>query len=303
MVITGSKDSYEIVKQVADAEAYRLFLCEQHSDSSECLLQIAKKVADNGHLDRVAFLLSELKNAATEIDQDYAEKMQGEKHDSLNYDLGFPNLVESFSYLKKSQKHKVNILTFRCVELIKQMVPLGNITDKDGLRVDLRTSAWFLGKILKILGLVHALKISVNLMNDQNILIEPEHHYVLIFDWMSATIHPNQIPVNNRRQDIAGLARAVISVLGGDWRQSYIPDDKEEPFTLYAANRFKLNQKRKKLDYRNEAFNKYTDFLFRLAQGHESDANRAHDNFYCLIDQLWKREFYPFTTKPLGGNR
>jgi len=37
----------------------------------------------------------------------------------------------------------------------------------------------------------------------------------------------------------------------------------------------------------------------RLESGIIGKAKKAHEDFYQLVDSLWKREFYPFTTKPL----
>jgi hypothetical protein len=154
------------------------------------------------------------------------------------------------------------------------MVPLINITAKDRLRVDLRTSAWIMGKLLKLLSFAHGEKTSVSLVSGNNILIEPNEHYTLIFDWSAARIYSSDIPREQRRQEIACAAKAVIVALGGNMETETFPNDEESSA-------------------------QYTEHLLQLASGSESNAGKAHEKFYELIDSLWERAYHPFMTKPL----
>lgn len=266
--------SYSVGKRVGNTNKYRLYLCNEKGTEHQCLLQIATDATHNGALDRAAYILGELKRKSDELETEYAT-VKKDQEVFLNYDLGFPELVDSFICQEQGGR-RINILAFRNVEGVNSMVPLINITAKDRRRVDLRTSAWIMGKLLKLLGFAHGCGISVNLMTANNILIEPDEHYVLIFDWSVARTHSEAVPAETRREEISQAAQAVITILGGNLETGVFPDDGEK------------------------GFKPYTEHLLRLARGCESNAERAHRSFYELIVSLWKREFYPFTTKLLN---
>lgn len=260
---------YKIGKLVGQTDEYRLYTCKQEGRDSELLLQIAREAQFNGKLDRAAYVLRELSRRASEIEEEYTKKFPGKQ---LNYDLAFPHLVNSFICPEQGRR-RVNVLEFFNVEEVGKMVPLINIT-KDRLRVDLRTSAWIMGKLLKLLTFVHSEGICARLVTMNNVLIEPTKHYVLIFDWSQAlTGLPDTIPPGERRRDIAAAALAVIAVLGGS-PEAGIPE-------------------------RDEVNSKYIDFILALAKGRTTDAMKAHHDFYEIVDGLWPREYYQFTTKSL----
>jgi len=272
MEIKNDSRLYQIGKGVAETGNYRLYLCRD--GPKECLLQIATSVEYNGELQRAAYILRELQRRADELEEEYA-LVKTNPDAMLNYGLGFPELVDSFVYQEQGGRW-INILAFRSIEDIGKLVPLLNITEKDRLRVDLRTSAWIMGKYLKLFVFTHSEGISIGLNSGNNILIEPDQHYVVIFDWTAAQIRSEKIPVETRRQEISQAAQAVITALGGNLETGTFPDDGDKNST------------------------KYADYLLQLARGNESNAKRAHAKFYELIDSLWKREYYPFTTKLLG---
>jgi hypothetical protein len=270
--IEGQKNIYQVVKLVGDIEGvYEIFMCIQKETERQCLLLVALDKKYNGMLDRAALILKELEEQAGMLEEEYSKIRKDEK-DMLNYQLGFPELVDS---IVREDKRKIIILAFRKVEKVKDMVPIINITEKDKLRVDLRTSAWIFGKLLKLLTFAHSIGISLGRLDDSNILIEPSKRYVLVFDFSKAQIHTGSIPAETRRQEIAHAAQSVINVLGGNLKTGVFPNDGDA------------------------AFGEYTECLLRLARGSESRAKNAHTNFYELIDKYWPRELYPFTTKPL----
>lgn len=273
MIIKSSTHQYTVGERAGNASLYRLYLCAQEETNRQCLLQIAANASDNGALDRAAYILKELKKRSDELEEEYAQVKKNPDR-FLNYDLGFPEIADSF-ICKEQGDRRINILAFRSVENPKDMVPLNIITDIYELRVDLRTSAWIMGKTLKMLDFAHSADISVNLMSSRNILVERNQHYVVIFDWSRAETHQGNIPREIWQKDISELARAIIRTLGGDFKKGSISYDGDE------------------------SYEKYTEYLFDLADGREGDAKRAHKNFYELIDSFWKKEFYPFTTKPL----
>lgn len=277
MIIRSKTHSYRIGRKVSDTSEYRLFLCIQQGIKRECLLQIASTTKRNGGLDRAAYMLSELKRRADELEIEYA-KVKTNPKDFLNYDLGFPELLESFISPEQGGR-RINILAFRNVENINQMVPLSNIINKDNQRIDLRTSAWIMGKALKLLTFFHSEFISPIIITGNNLLIEPSQHYVLIFDWSKAQIFADNLgilPYSQRKLDISGLAQTVITALGGNCKTGEFPHEE------------------------NPAFGSYTKFLWDLAQANISSTDRAHARFYNLIDSLWEYKYYPFTTLPIN---
>ncbi|MFA4846318.1 MAG: hypothetical protein WC654_07235 [Patescibacteria group bacterium] len=271
MKITSPTHSYEVGDQVAEASGYNLYLCKQEGTGRQCLLQVAVDVTGNGALDRAAFLLKELKRRADELEAEY-EKVKKDPKSTLNYDLGFPELVDSFVSEEQGGR-RINILAFRNVEDVSRMVPIGNIVEKDRQRVDLRTSAWVMGKSLKLLAFAHGMGISIKRVDTTNILIEPDQHYVVFFDLSEAeTYSDGMVPGEQRGADIAQAAQAVIAILGGDYESMSIPDDDDGKYK------------------------RYTDHLLGLAGGSQHDAHSAHTRFYELVDELWEHGFYPFTT-------
>lgn len=271
--IRSDSHAYQIFNQVAESVDYRIYVCRQDGAGRECLLQIAAASSQNGGLDRAAYLLKTLEVRATELEAEYAA-IRTDPKSVLNYQLGFPEVVDTF-VCREQGNRRVNVLAFRSVEKVGQMVPLRNITARDKLRVDLRSSVWIMGKLLKLLVFTHGENIAIRQLGGRNILIEPDQHYVVLFDWAGAESYPEEIPEAIRRQEIAQAAKSVITVLGGDLATGTFPDDGDPGFA------------------------KYTKFLLQLAAGHYRNAQKAHAKFYELADSLWPREFYPFTCHSL----
>jgi len=275
MTIRGPTNSYVKGELVAETDVYRLYLCQQEGTDRQCLLQVAKDVAQNSILTRFAYILERLISYAEELEAEYA-KVKKDPKEMLNYRLNFPELVETFVFAEQGGR-QINILAFREVDEISRMVPLTNITRKDHLRVDLRTSGWIMGKLLKLLKFAHSQGFTVKL-DGSNILIEPDEHYVLIFDWAGIEIFADEtVPDEVVREQISQAAEAVVAVLGADPVAGEFPND-GEPY-----------------------FDQYTAHLMHLVREGESSADTAHREFYELIDGLWPREFYQFKTHPLNG--
>ncbi len=266
-IVQGKEFSYHVGSLVAKTGSFQFYLCEQVETGRSCFLQVALEVEKNGVLDRASYLLRELLDRSDKLEEEYA-KVKEDPKDLLNYQLGFPELVETFL---SSKGFRVNILAIREVEQPQNMVPLARMVHKDRLRVDLRTSVWIMGKLLKILTFAHDQGIAIGQVSAGNIMIEPDQHYVVVFDWSAAQILTDEVPRATQQAEISQAAQAVILALGGKVGARFIPDDGEE------------------------GYDPYTNHLWRLAEGVESNAGKAHERFYGLVDGLWKREFYPFT--------
>jgi hypothetical protein len=274
MQIVNGSCRYEVGEAVAGAVEYRLYLCQKVGTDRGLLLQITREPAYNGGLDRAAFTLNELARKAEEVEADYA-KIKKNPKSFVNYNLGFPEVVDSFVCPEQGGR-RINILAFRYVDDVTQMVPLVNITDKDRMRVDLKTSAWMMGKLLKMLTFAHNEGVTIGQLGGNNILIEPERHYVVLFDWSAAQMHTGEISEQMRKTEIATAAKSVIVVLGGNPETGEIPNDGGDDFAPY------------------------TDFLLRLSRGEESEAKKAHMQFYELLSEVGWKGFHPFTTHKLG---
>lgn len=268
MLIKNGDIEYDVGKQVAETKNYRLYLCRQIGTDRECLLQIAANNSHNGSLDHVAFLLQQLKKTADEIEAEYA-KIKTNPNDFLNYDFGFPVLIDKFICDTQGNR-RINILAFKSVNKIRNMVPIANIITKDKQRVDLRTSVWIIGKLLKILVFTHGQGITIGRIDANNILIEPDEHYVTIFDWSDSLI-ASEI---NQQEEIQKITQIIIQLLGGNYTDNFFPDT-------------------------NEFLTPYTDFLLLLVNGGYRDAKRAHTELYDIADAIWPRAYYPFTSYQL----
>ncbi|HCC23096.1 TPA: hypothetical protein DF272_02865 [Candidatus Falkowbacteria bacterium] len=265
---------YEVAKLVGEDShgRYRLYRCRVPGVDREYLLQIASEFKHNGSLDKAAFFLRELKRVADELEAEYNRLEPGKM---LNYHLSFPELVDSF-VCEEQGNRRVNVLAFRNVDVIKRLVPIANIVEIDALRCDLRSSAWVMGKLLKILVLTQSMKVVINQVNGANTLLDADQHYVVIFDWADSEIQSGEILAAVARREIGNAAFTVIDLLGGDYKTRTFPEDESE----------------------SAAYAEYTAFLLGMADGHHKDAAKAHRDFYAVVDKYWSREFYPFTTHP-----
>lgn len=274
MNLKGRHGEYRVIgDRVAETETYRLYLCEQGKTGRECLLQIALSVAGNAALDRMSYFLREFQVEAEELEKEYATVRTDPKA-VLNYGLGFPEVLDDFVAAEQGGR-RVNILAFRCVDAVNALVPVQNIITKDSKRVDLRTSAWILGKLLKLLTFAHSQGVVVGRLDGTNVLIEPNKHYVLVFDWSGARIELGHVSTETARQEIMAVAQLVIALLGGDYQKRFVPEQSMD-----------------------DGFALYTQHLFELAAGSCADAKSAHTAFYQLVGSqglAWKG-FHPFTS-------
>lgn len=262
MKIESDNDTYEIGKLVAKNRHFRVRECV-NSKGRELLFQVAVEKYDS-KLSRNAWVLTRLKQQSDDI-----EKTTDEFY---NYDLGFPELVDEF-VLKRQGHRKVNVVGFREVPKLESVIPLIKFW-KNSTFVDLRTSAWIFGKLLKIISFAHSNRIEINKITGNNILIEPDKHYVIVFDWSDSVIHPGDISLATTRNEIREAAKACIRTIG--------------------------NLDKAAVDKKDQ---KYVQFLRSLSVDGASSAFHIHEVFYKLVDSLcedpdsmWKPGFHKFTT-------
>lgn len=273
-IVRGLKGNYQVLKKIGVSEDFTVYQCSLE-DGRSALLKIASAIEYNSVLDREAFLLDFLRERAESVEKEFVESGLA-KDTKLNNHFCFPEMVESFIAADQGNR-RVNILGFFDIaEKLSDLVPLTHLRSRDKVLIDARTSVWILGKLLKFFVFTHNQGVAINNLSGGNILINRDHHFVAIFDWTEAEIFPaDKISHEISSAEIKQVAEEVIHALGGISEDDYTPREKEQPQV------------------------KYELFLARLLSGKHSYAIRAHQEFYKLVDQLWPREFYPFTAHPV----
>lgn len=271
--LRGTTAEFTVVKLIGKTKTFNLYICKADGDDRQLILKIATAVEYNGLLDREAFLLRSLRTRAEELEAAYARVKKGPE--MLNYQICFPDIVDSFIAAGQGDR-RVNVLRFTGVDDVGELVPLRHVVSRDRVRVDPRTSAWIMGKLLKALAFFHGEGVFVDHLNGDSILIERKQHYVVVFDWVTAAQYPDEVPVDDVVKDISDAAREVIIVLGGDPDMGTLPPDAQLEDGRYAA------------------------MLHSLASGRYTDAGEAHAEFYKLIRVLWPRAYHPYTSYPLN---
>lgn len=267
-----SKKSYVVNARVAETETFTAYSCAPEGTASDThLLKIAKEPKHNALLDREAYILKLLFDESKKQEEAYQKAHPGSEV-KMNYHLTFPMLVETFISIDQKWRRVLILHVGHAVQSLSELTPLINIERREGLRIDQRSSAWIMGKVLKALVFAHGVGIIVNNLSRNNILLQKEEHLVMIFDWSGAELTDETATKNP--DDIAQLARAIIRAMGGDLERGTIPEDAD-------------------------SFVEYNNMLRRFALGKARSAQKAHEEFYSLVDKLWPREYYPFTTHPL----
>jgi len=281
--VEGPEGPYEVFfdptrgehKGVGFTPQYDLYQCVQIPTGRQCLLQIASHRRFSGNLDRAAYYLRQLRAEALRVEEEYA-RVKTDPKEMLNYQLGFPELVASF-VSEQQGRRRINILAFDCADEMHELSPLRNIPFVDRERIDTKTSAWILGKTLKILAFVHESNIGIGTLDITKVIVHPNGHIPILFDWSSATSYTGGVSRDAQRSEIMGLARATIIALGGDPMSRTIP-----------------------LEGNEEDFEPYVEILRQLAGGRFQSASAAHEAFYGVVTSIWTPgRFHPWTTFPL----
>lgn len=260
--MTNFSDLYDLQSLVAKNNRFELFQCNNKS-GEEFLYQVPTEIGDE-HVDTNVFFLDKL-NALSNDVQALSETV-------LNYNLGFPSVVDRFVEDEKSSY----VLKFNGVEQISDIIPIIKL-HKEGFKVDLRTSAWIMGKLLKTLSFAHANKIEICDISANNILIYPNMHYVIVFDWSKAEL--TKITSVIAKREIKKAANVLIKAVGGDLESARLCD----------------------------ADDLYISYIEKLADNGETSAAKAHTIFYGVVDELcsipgsvWKSGFHEFKTQKIG---
>ncbi len=271
-VSVSGKCDYLVGKPLGGNSRFNLYRASSNAyPDQDFILKIAKTTAQNPLLEREAFIFSIMNDEAKRLEEEYARVTEGKGF--LNYQVGFPVLVETF--LADSQDNRRVIVASLSSENISNFVSLSMVRERDRVRVDPKTSAWIMGKLLKILAFCHNQKIINKNISCGNVLIERGNHLVTVYDWSTASIHNEGIPQADSREEIKCATREVVRVLGGNIVSGEIPDDKQL------------------------VDGKYQEFLIKLLSGSYSNAKEAHSRFYEVVEAVWGRKFHPYASYPL----
>jgi hypothetical protein len=273
--------TYTAGKHIGGTGTFTLYECSSSGGSASsteagrcCILKIAASPEHNGVLDREALVLRRLYDAATRLECEFAQaKPMAKKR--LNYQFMFPNSLATFVSEEQMARRILILGLGYAADRLSDLVPLNFLELRRGVRIDRRTSAWVLGKSLKVLSLAHGIGIMNRNVCRDNILINitERNHGVALFDWSQATIG-QRVDEKGGAEEIAKLAQAVIFALRGDASNGNLPSEETD-------------------------FQEYDEFIRMLALGREGDAFKAHQDFYRIVRRIWKKEYYPFTTYPI----
>lgn len=269
--LNSPTQEYGVGERLGETDTFTIYACTLPNGANG-ILKIATAKEHNGILDREAFVLQTLQELAVLIEERTAEREPGKGE--MGYKHFFPELIEGFIAVDQGERY-VLILGFS--EVAKELIdlaPLEHLILRDRVRVDPKTSVWIMGKLLKLLDFAHRQGISVTI-NGENILINREHHKVLIFDWSQSIIKGGPVEADIACEEISQAAREVIKALGGDPETGNLPADDQ-------------------LDS-----DWYQELLWSLASGHEDNASEAHTHFYNLVRPVWPSKFHPFTAYPV----
>jgi len=257
------------ISPLVQTSTYRIYLTVSKKDQIEGLMKITTDPKYNIVLEQETGLLKMLRQKAETFDKNAAAAGQ----QTPNYGAFFPRFVNDFM----ADDRKAILLGFdACIETYKQLQPLSLLTQSD--RIDLQSSVWVLGKLLKTLDFIHRQGFAVGNVSADNILLETDLHGVFVLDFSSAS-------TRFKSNEIAQAAQIVWNAAGGT-------ETSNPPFDEGVMSK--------------ESYEKYVAFLSKILAGGE--ANLIHKELYTLSDEIWprvpiegggtKRPFHEFCVYP-----
>lgn len=269
MVVTGENANYEIVQKLGSTEYLSYYICTTSSAKDRWqILAIAAQIKHNVMIDRTTYLLKRLCEYSELYEQEFA-KAPEHSGQRIHYDWLFPQVMDEFTLYEQGER-RVAILDFLDVDLHKAFA-LMQLIDKRK-RVDLRTSAWIMGRFLKLLSFLHECDVSAPIIIS-NFLLEPQNHRLLMVNWTNGVLGENLTPAQ-RCFAIKQAAESTLLLLDAN----------------YGNGRWHYDHKMEDCEA------EYIDCLASMHRGDFTDAIDAHIQFYATVEKLWGRAFYPFTT-------
>lgn len=271
-IIHSKTTDYAVLQLVGKTPDYNVYIVQDQADDQEYLLKIAADATRNGLLDREAFLLQDIRE---EIERrNDGHKRRNKTDHGLGYQRCYPRLAQSFLVPEQGNR-RANIIAIYGTESVSDLVPIEQWRTREQVRLDPKSSAWIMGRLLKIFTLSHPFGIEMGKINGGNILVNPHEHHVVLFDWTHARHHDGVLSSKIARREIADATKQVVLALGGDLETGKLPPSDQ------------LTDSR------------YEDYLRQLAAGRHTDPVSTGAEFYELIGDMWESAFHPFTTIPI----
>ena len=270
-VIRSPTTSYTVVKPLGRTPTYNVYLVNDKADGGWCMLKVSAGTQGNGRLDREALVLKDIQ---AEVERLRASEKSGVTDGALRYEKCFPRLRESFLF-KEQGNRRVNVIDIVDTDAVHSLVPLEQWRTRERVRIDPKSSAWLMGRLLKVFTLTHPIGIRVGKIDGGNILVNPKKHRAIFFDWTEAHQYERYVPPVKVGEEIAQAATQVFLALGGNVSTGLLPESDQLPDTRYAK------------------------LLTEFMSGSERDPDKAAKRFYTLIREMWNKEFHPFTTIPI----
>jgi hypothetical protein len=255
---------------LAKTAAYTVYLVTDES-GAWYMLKVSPDIPGNGRLDREALVLKDIQ---AEVKRILATEKPGTVSSGLRYEKCFPKLRESFLFTEQGNR-RINIIEIPNTNSVKDLVPLEQWRTREHVRLDPKSSAWLLGRLLKIFTLTHPIGVGVGKINGGNILVNPEKHRAVFFDWTEAHQYEKYVPPEKVGEEIAEATKQVFMALGGSLAKGTLPQSDQLTDTRYA------------------------ELLLRFMSGAERNPEKASQRFWKLIREMWKSEFHTFTTIPM----
>ena len=249
---------------VGETEKFRLYHCIQVDGDREVLLQVATSLEHSPGLERAALYLRMLAEQSQKLEAEFSEHIQDERtRRTFACVWSIPELVDSFADDEQGGR-RINVLSFCDVKKTRNLFPLDSYRSR-GYRIDLRSTGWIVKKYLRMLSLAHAMGLCVGATDGSNILIEPDEHFLILYNWTEARLFSEGgVPQEDASDEIKLGIRAIIEALGGDWEKGEVPFD-EDPF-----------------------YSDYVKHLLILARYGASSSADAFAKFSALISPHWK---------------
>lgn len=251
MLLHSEKTTYEVCSKIAEAPTYRLYVAKE--DSKDLLLRVPLDLDGNGNLEREAFLLDYLSKMSAEYEMEYADTNPGTAK-KLLYNWLFPAIVDSFVSEDQGGR-RVNILALSGAE-VAHVAPLVKLKARE--KIDVKTSAWILGRLLKLQGFANEVGVDYDFSSDE-VLLDPKNHKVIYLGWAAARMDDDVDP----RPNIRAAAQSIL-----DWTAANGTADEDQ----------------------------YLELVRDLAKSGRRTALEAHQDFYALIRSLWGSQYHPYTT-------
>lgn len=218
------------------------------------LAMLAATAENNSAVDRQARVLKTVQTIASVEDASAKSREMTPPF----YGAMVPVVLETFT----TEEGRLGVFMgyHEVISSYKQLIPLSVATATQ--RVDLKSAAWMMGKLLKLLGFVHALDFTIGFIDGSNIFIETAQHGVFVLDFTNANEEPTEA---EQQQEVMAGIRAIWMAAGG----TETADPPHDSGIMTA-----------------EQHAQFVSFMRELMAG-KTEANQAHDEAYVMYNSIW----------------